>query len=496
VLLLWGLVSRGPLLLYVFFGTWSFGAFAAIPTELTAGVTLTPAWIASVFIFGKIVLEEGPERVVRALLDPKKLGLLTFCGIYAVISAVFFPKLFAGTIDVFPMRLDLEMENRPVPLVPTTANLTQTLYFLITVVTCAASYFLCLRPNMLKHSINAMLFGGVVAIITGVLDWATGLTGTGALLEPFRTASYSLMTNAEMLNTKRIVGLTPEASAYAGTTLGFLGPLLFLRNAYQTRLTRDVWVPLVCVLLTGMVMMSTSSSGYVGLIVLAATAAAHWAWIAQQNRGSATTAVVVVYGGAVAMLALIAMRPEILDVPIEFFNEVVLRKTSSSSFAGRSLWNEVSMRAFFESWGLGVGLGGARASSWPVSVLANIGLVGAALLVAFLVHIGLGRTVSPTPTNRIMTMGIKFSFLPGLIVGALVQTSVNIGLANAWMFGIVGALCWAPMHHSLVAPHSAARLHKQNPQKLRARQRALGAATGQPSAGAADNGLANKTPSS
>jgi hypothetical protein len=482
-LLIWGLFSRGPLLLFVFFGTWSFGAFAAIPTAVTAGVTLTPMWITPVFIFLKIVLEEGPERVTRALLDPRKIGLLTFCGIYAVISAMFFPKLFAGAVDVFPMRIELEMETRPVPLVPTTANLTQTLYFLITIITCAASYFLCLRPNKLRQSLNAMLFGGVLIIITGVLDWVTGMTGTGQILEPFRTASYSLMTNAEMLNAKRIVGLHPEASAYAGTAVGFLAPLLFMRNAFRNRLTRDVWVPLVCTLLVGMVVMSTSSSGYVALIVLGATAVAHWGWIARQNKDSATTSVIVVYAGAVALLALVALRPEILNLPMDYFNEVVLRKRSSSSYAGRSMWNEVSLKAFAETWGLGVGLGGARASSWPVSVLANIGAVGAALMVGFISHVLLGRSRAPSPTERIMTVGIKFSFVPGLIVGALAQTSANIGLANAWMFGIVGALCWAPMHQILVAPQSAARFHKQEPQRQRARERALGRAALDPPPG-------------
>lgn len=472
ILLVAGLVSRGPLLLYVFFGAWAFGAFAAIPTELTAGVTLTPAWIAAVCIFGKIVLEEGPETVLRTLFDVRKVGLLTYCAIYGIISAFLFPRLFEGIVEVIPMRVG--PMQKATGLTPTTANVTQTVYFLITVMTCAAAYLLCLRPNKLHQSINAMLFGGVVVIITGIADWATALAGVSNLLAPFRTATYSLLTDAEVLNAKRIVGLTPEASSFAGISLTFLAPILFLRNAYRTQFTRNVTVPVVVALLILMIYMSTSSSGFVGMIVLLLTAGAHWAWMATRGRGEATTALVVAYGGVVALLALIAIHPSLLELPVNLFTEVVLRKTTTSSFTERSMWNEVSLDAFVDSWGLGAGLGSARASSWPVSVLANIGVPGAVLLSAFLLHIAKARPLRPTDFNEIMTVGIKFGFVPGLVMMSMTQTSVNIGLSSAWVFGIIGALCWRPVRSSLVAPHSVARFHKAKPQQARARARALG----------------------
>lgn len=476
VLLIMGLFSRGPMLLYIFFGAWSFAAFAAIPPALTGGVTLTPAWIAAVFIFIKIVLEEGPERVIRTMFDVRRVGLLTLCGIYGVISALLFPRLFAGVVDVIPMRVTIL--QRPVGLGPTTANLTQTLYFLITVTTCTACYLLCLRPNKLQQSANALLFGGAVVVFTGLLDWITGLVGAANLLAPFRTATYSLLTDTEVMNARRIVGLTPEASSFAAAGISFLAPILFLRNIYATAFTRNVTVPLVVVLLGVMVVISTSSSGYVGLVVMLLVAGAHWVWMATRSRGAPASALVVFYSGIIALLSLIAIWPQTLEWPIQMFSETVLKKTGTSSYTERTMWNDVSLKAFVDTWGLGAGLGSARASSWPVSVLSNIGVPGSLLLAGFLLHIARARPMVPSEYNDTLSVGIKFGLVPTLIVGSLVGTSANIGLLNAWMFGIVGVLCWPPVQSSLVAPRSLAALHRGKPQRERARARALTA--GQP----------------
>src|SRR3546814_14550584 len=76
--------------------------------------------------------------------------------------------------------------------------------------------------------IMANVFGAAVAVLTGVRDIAT--QGT-QILAPFRTASYAILSDQEILGSLRIVGLMPEASAYGTICVFFGAALYFLRRA-------------------------------------------------------------------------------------------------------------------------------------------------------------------------------------------------------------------------------------------------------------------------
>lgn len=58
-LALWGAFGKSHVLLYLFFGSMSFGAFAVIPTELTGGLTLTPTPMLALLIIMRSMLAEG-----------------------------------------------------------------------------------------------------------------------------------------------------------------------------------------------------------------------------------------------------------------------------------------------------------------------------------------------------------------------------------------------------------------------------------------------------
>jgi hypothetical protein len=63
---------------------------------------------------------------------------------------------------------------------------------------------------------------------------------------------------------------------------------------------------------------------------------------------------------------------------------MVLKKTESSSFDERSMWTIVSLRALIDTFGIGVGLGGTRASNSLVAVASNVGLVGVFLYIGII----------------------------------------------------------------------------------------------------------------
>ncbi|WP_216073557.1 hypothetical protein, partial [Acinetobacter baumannii] len=63
---------------------------------------------------------------------------------------------------------------------------------------------------------RAVLVGGATVAATGLASMLADAGGMGALLEPFRTVTYVLLTEDEALGLRRLTGLMPEASAFGG----------------------------------------------------------------------------------------------------------------------------------------------------------------------------------------------------------------------------------------------------------------------------------------
>ena len=133
-----------------------------------------------------------------------------------------------------------------VPLQPTTQNLSQLAYMTISIITVFAFACVLKRPGWWTAILQGLLLGGVVAIVTGLLDMAGQASPIGAALAPFRTASYALLTDVEILGAKRVVGLMPEASAYGGLCISLIAALHFLGRSEERRVgneCRSRWSP-------------------------------------------------------------------------------------------------------------------------------------------------------------------------------------------------------------------------------------------------------------
>jgi hypothetical protein len=437
-----GLRSRGPLMIYIFFGCLSFETTAVVPPALVGGVSFTPGWMAMAFLTLKLVsIQPGLPEALSPLFDFRRIGLLTTCTIYGVMSAYFFPRLFEGQVDVFSMRSAF---LGVMPLQPSPANITQTFYFVMTTFGVLSFYLAASGMELRRHLLNAILFGGGVAILTGAMDIATSAIGLGVILEPFRTASYAYLTEAEVLGAKRVVGLCSEASAYAGLCMGFATPVFFLRNAFQRPFTRNVLAPLVFALLVFMTALSTSSTGYVGLGLLGAIIAFYGVWQILKARTSGWQNLTLVYGTATAIFAIVVLKADLLQKAAQMVDEMVFHKAESSSYIERSTWNTATFQAFLSTHGLGVGLGSARASSWVISILGNIGFIGAALMLAFLALSMLSHPPKGRTQNEDLATGAKVAMIPILTMASLSGTSVGFDLMTACMFGLIGAVSWGP----------------------------------------------------
>ena len=191
----------------------------------------------------------------------RRTGLLTAFTLLSAAGAILLPRLFAGLVEVVPVTggsLD-----GPSLLQPRSGNYTQVAYMTLSYLTTLAISVIGSRPEVQRGYLRAVIAGALALVATGLADLVCYRLGASALLEPFRTASYELLTDVEAAGLKRVVGLTPEASAFGSLCVSSAAALLLLRPLYRPGWERRLALfALVGVALLGL--LSTSSTAYAG----------------------------------------------------------------------------------------------------------------------------------------------------------------------------------------------------------------------------------------
>lgn len=424
------------------FAVLPFGAVAVIPTQATGGLTLTPAPVVGLLIIARMFLTRGGlNYALTAALTPHRMTLLFGMLVTAWLTTIFMPRLLARQIDIIPVRGILQKTS---PLVPTTQNLSQLIYVTSSILATVAFAFLLRSPAMRQSALKALCLGAAVAVGTGILDFMSQYLPLGPLLAPFRTATYALATDVEVLGGKRVVGLTPEASAYGGMCLGLLTSLYFMRGAIAARTLRDVYAPILIVMLVLMIWLAKSTSAYIGLGLALSLAGARWIQRARTRHGASEraglrTEFIVAFGALLMLVLVMLVRPGTLDPFYAMIDRMVLSKADSTSYEERGMWRAVSYQAFLDSGLIGIGIGSTRASSNLVSLLSSIGIVGTACYLGFLVQSMLRRAAPDDPQGREVIRGFRWSLAPGLVVGFFTGTA-DFGILGAFRFGLVTAV--------------------------------------------------------
>lgn len=443
-LAIWAMMSPRPVLLYLFFATIPIGATAVVPTFLTGGLTFTATPIVSLLIIVRtFATRSGPAFFLTSALLPSRLLLLFLFWVVAVVSTIFMPRLFAGEVMVVPIR---GLLDETAPLQPTMQNVSQLAYMTISIFTVFAFARTMQSETNRQHALKALCFGGAVVAFTGLVDYASQFIPLDPVLAPFRTATYALVTDVEVLGGKRVVGLMPEASAFGGVCLAFLSALYFFRRALIDDRVRNIYAPIVIAFLALCCWLSTSTGTYIGVAVLVVLAGAEWLLRAHSlgeagrlyRRGLFGELSVVVTVMIVVALIII-LRPTILDPFFQMIDRMVLQKGSSESFEQRGMWRMVALSSVVETYGLGVGMGGTRSSSSFAAIVSGTGILGAVLYHAFVLQSLLRSSAGLTPNDQFILSAFRFSFVPTFLV-RLVVGDADFGAITAFGFGIVTAV--------------------------------------------------------
>ena len=350
-----------------------FGGSAAILLPALGGSSIPPSQIALIFVALRILAPAGGYmgRIPEAFRANLWLAVFVFYGIAAAILA---PRIFAGSMDVAPMRpLSVGGLFATVALEPSSQNLTSAFYLFGTLIAAISAFILA---RYVKDGTDTLI---TAAIVVGWAHMALGLivalaagTPLDAFFELLRNGNYSQLSHS-LQGFIRIRGIFPEASGFA--EFGFAWFVINAELWYRSIRPKATGSVALC--LAGILFFSTSSTAYVGL-------AAYLVWFI----GRALFVRTAIEGKRLAQfgagaLAIAAVLSVVLLINQEFVTrfadlveQMTVGKSSSSSGEQRLFWALQGLDAFRNSFGVGIGPGSFRSSSFLTAVAGSTGIVG------------------------------------------------------------------------------------------------------------------------
>jgi hypothetical protein len=400
-------------------------AFGALPA-LGGSSPLIYTFFAMLLIMSVALRRTFFREVGEVLAQQPTAWVVLFLAFYTVVGSFVLPRLFMGETMAIVATPKAVLA---LPLAPVSGNVTQTAYFLLGVLTFCS----CMIIFKQIEAIEAVRRGFFALVIThlalGLIDLGGKLAGLGDVLAFIRTASYSLLTEVEEGGFWRIVGGASEASTY-----GAMSVMCLAFTFTYWRSTKSQLALVLSLVLFVILIFSTSSTAYVGLAALIAPLLISIGWDFVRGRLSSDDMLIFALAaiGLFVILGLFVVNDQLLEPLIRLIDAMVFQKASSGSGVERMYWNTVAFQSFFDTFGMGIGMGSGRSSSWAISVLSQFGVIGAAMMGYLVYDIARGlrpyRTDDAPPEVVGLVNGARASALAALVVGSVGGSGADPGI--------------------------------------------------------------------
>jgi len=418
------------------FASTVFGSAAAFNLSGLGGASVLVPNLFLVFFCIRVIMSCGEGRVFAAFVPPRIGFFLLTLTIFGLVTAVFFPRLFAGMAETMVVERQVGARSfiALTPLRFSSNNITQTVYAIGGLLCFGCTFAWFRREGIATSLVTALIATTTINLAFALADILTYYSRTEWLMGFVRTANYALLTGAEKGGLKRISGTFPEASAFADYTLVFFAAISSLwLDGIRTRVTGILALSLLAALL-----LSTSATALVGV------AAVMPFLLLRAIRGRHALAITV--GAAalplVAIIVVVAL-PDMAAGLHDFLDEMVLSKADSQSGRERFMWNAVAYESFVNTYGFGAGLGSARASSFVLVLLSNLGVVGTMIFVIFAIAVFTARLPKYDPERNediAAVRAAKLGFYAVLVTATISGTVYDLGLTFYILAGGVAAL--------------------------------------------------------
>lgn len=414
--------------IFIGFACTVFGAAGAVSLPVLGGATITPPHLFSVFLILKALWQQnGIASIFDALSLRKPGGLLAIVIFYGIFVSLVAPSLFPEVLVYAFGRSENGTNVRLEPLTYGSGQITQSVYALGDVLLFACGTILTARPGAARHVLHAFVACAVLNLTFAVADLISFYAGHPEFLSFIRTGGYAQLYNNVEGGMKRIVGSFTETSSFSAYSCALLGFFTSLwMQHYRPRLSGLLALATLIAMA-----FSTSSTAYVAIGVLLSFFVASDIFAVLLNRKPRRLVFIVVATPLVlfTLLAIILAKPGIIDAVITVLDETVFNKASTASGIERFAWNSRAWEGFLDTNGIGIGIGGGRASSYPLILLSNVGLLGTLGFGAFVYKVLSRRNFYPADDDeRAIGIACRWAFAASLIASSISAGVFELGV--------------------------------------------------------------------
>jgi hypothetical protein len=386
--------------------------------------------------------------------------MIAFLGVAAV--SLVMPVLINGSLQIASPTLG---DNTETPLVLTGHNFTQLLYLILGGIVAICVAHANLNNETREETERIILYSGIFIACWGIFQFFCNVTGfpyPDFLLNNSGSASGRGFLEKLDTGIHRVSSAAVEPSVLAQGLLTLLPLTLpaWLKRGFVFSRRRD---RLVAVLFIVVLFLSTSSTAYIGLAILALTYVAYAvrAGSLSKTKSILVFALIGILGMAVVAVAFISV-PFVSDV----VNSALLSKASSGSGIERAMTISLAFGYFQRYPILGIGWGSATSHDLIVKLLSNVGIVGTVVFGGGIFSIIRSNWQKISPRNSPLDLS-REAWLMSLVSFVLTSILIEFPLpfGNFWL--IIGmsmaTACSSATARDLSVPARVRRIIPRGP---------------------------------
>lgn len=323
--------------------------------------------------------------------------------VYAILTAIILPNVFQGHLVYNPRTgMDSQEINS---LMFSISNFGQIVYLIFN----SIFFLVVFYSSKSKEMLNVLLYSGLIILFFAFYQKISQLTNIWYPYEFINSNNLYYQGYDQILNGVNRVSSTFTEPSIAGGALGtFFTYYLFC--VYNN--LRDIKSVFLLLLYLIGVLLTTSSIGYlqVAFSILLLTL--------YTAKGSKKTFSFIILTVIVAIFSLYYY---------DIIKEVIIYKSDSLSFTIRFATDYYAIKILFSTFGLGVGMGSNRPSSFITYLLSNMGIIGTCLYAIFIWQIIKYGLIKKNPS-------IKQKALMMALLSCLFGKVLGIPDINAWNY--------------------------------------------------------------
>lgn len=418
-----------------------FEASAAVFLPALSNSSIPPARIMLLFLLMAVLKQVWTRGSLLSEAIVANASLIVFA-LYGMIGALLLPRIFAGQIEVVPMRaVNLRSIFDAFPLAYSAQNITTGAYLVGGALTAVAAYVVGRLAKDLSLLAKTATGVALAHAITGLMGALLAGTPWDDVVSFIRNGSYAQLTQM-VSGFLRINGFMAEPSSFArfGIVWVILTTEMWLRNINPR------WNGIAAMALTVVLILSASSTAYLGLggyaLVLAARSLSFPSYLKADKVIRIT---LVASAGIIVGLVLVLVSEGLANELGGIFERMTVNKSASVSGQQRQFWAMQGVEAFKFSGGLGIGAGSFRSSSLVTAIIGSLGVIGIVTFVVYCLSLARFMRVRPASSEDRLRLdyaaACAWAALAGLIPELFIQPSPDPGMEFVAFAGLSLALC-------------------------------------------------------